>query len=399
MQRVSLRRVLQPGLAIVAAFAMLVIAVAMGGVAHAAQGDVGGRPAYPKADNPRTNEIYIHTLNRGDSVRDGAIIVNNTDETKVVKLYATDGVFSNIGALTCKQEVEDRVDVGSWVTLDKSEITLEPRSNQVVDFTVAVPANADVGEHNGCIVYQVKDQVPVTSGNISIQTRSATRLSVTIPGTLNKSIDIAEFKVENKEKSQFYHMTIDNTGNVSSDTEVIVTLSGLFGGEFYKNQERYPVLPSNKMFITYKNESLPVWGGWYWAEAKIAYNGQTGQLGITGTSDSVVEKSADRVLVFIVPHLYVLLGLFAFILLLVIVFFVIFHRRKEKRDALRNWPQHTVKAGETIQSIADKQDIKWKKLARLNSLKAPYALTIGDKIHVPKKLAQPVQKKRTIKVQ
>lgn len=362
---------------------------------HGAQGDVGGRPANPIQGNPRTNDIFIYTLDHKDSVRDGALIVNNTDEQKVVSVYPTDGITSNTGALTCKQAVEARVDVGSWIKLETEEITVKPRSSQKVNFSVTVPDSVDVGEHNGCIVYQVKDDKPITSGNIKIHTRSATRVAVTIPGALDKNVEIRSFETSNAVNSQRYTLNLENTGNVSADTQIDMTLTGIFGGEFYKNQGKYPVLPKNKLVISYQNDSLPIWGGWYWVNAKISYDKRPNKFGFEDQA-SIIEKPAERMLVFVVPHVKVLLGGFAVILLLVCAIFYVLYRRREKKDALRNWPVHTVKMNETIQSIAEKQDIGWKKLAHLNGIKAPYTLKPGDKIRIPKKMPESVRKKLKI---
>jgi LysM repeat protein len=44
---------------------------------------------------------------------------------------------------------------------------------------------------------------------------------------------------------------------------------------------------------------------------------------------------------------------------------------------------HIVKAGDTTVKIAQSYDIKWKEIARANSLKAPYRLTVGQQLCIP----------------
>lgn len=395
MMRSFVKRALLSTLA-VAITTLAVVAVTATSVQAVGQGYVGGRPAHPRADNPRSNEIYIHTLDHGESTSDGALVINNTDDKKVVKVYATDGTMSNTGALACREELSDRTQVGAWVQLETGEVTLEPRSRTIVNFTVTIPEGADVGEHNGCIVYQVKNETPMLNGNVRIYTRSATRISVTVPGDLRKNIDIASLTAENKKGTQHYRLTLKNTGNVSADTQAELTLNGLFGGEFYRNSGRYPILPDSEQFVPYTNEKPPIWGGWYWVNATIAYDKRPNTFGAIDKAHAV-EKHADRQLVFIMPHPVVLLGLFGLVLILMSILFFVLYRRREKQDALRNWPIHTVKQAETIKSIADKQDIGWRKLAKLNDIKAPYTLSPGDKIRVPKKL--PVASRKKIKIQ
>src|SRR5574344_1228113 len=77
-------------------------------------GAVGGRPANPDPDNPRTRSIFIYTLKAGESKSDQIYLSNNGDTAETVELFAVDGTVSNTGAYTCKQNVEPREDVGAW---------------------------------------------------------------------------------------------------------------------------------------------------------------------------------------------------------------------------------------------------------------------------------------------
>lgn len=123
-------------------------------------GGVGGRPAYPQPGNPRTDSIFIHTLEPGTEQKEGVRIVNNTKEIKTLILYASDSTPSTGGSFACEQFSEPKDDVGAWITLDKKEVTLEPATNVIVPFVISVPENADVGEHNGCILIQEKKIQP-----------------------------------------------------------------------------------------------------------------------------------------------------------------------------------------------------------------------------------------------
>lgn len=121
-------------------------------------GGFGGRPAYPRADNPRTESIFVHTLEPGAVQKEGVTVINNSSETKTVLVYAADSTPSTGGAFACKQFAEEQKDVGSWIKLEKSEIKLPAGSTQLVPFTITVPLNAGVGEHNGCILIQEKKE-------------------------------------------------------------------------------------------------------------------------------------------------------------------------------------------------------------------------------------------------
>ena len=92
------------------------------------------------------------------------------------------------------------------MSLEQHEVTLEPRSRTVVNFTVTVPEGADVGEHNGCIVYQVKNETPMLNGNVRIYTVSNAYFCDST-GRSTKNIDIASLTAENKKVLQHYRLT------------------------------------------------------------------------------------------------------------------------------------------------------------------------------------------------
>lgn len=119
-------------------------------------GGFGGRPAFPRADNPRTESIFVHTLEPGAVQKEGVTVINNSTETKTVFVYAADSTPSTGGAFACKQFAEEQTDVGSWIKLEKNEIKLAAGSTQMIPFTITIPNNASVGEHNGCILIQEK---------------------------------------------------------------------------------------------------------------------------------------------------------------------------------------------------------------------------------------------------
>lgn len=158
-------------------------------------GGIGGRPANPDPDNPRTQSIFIHTLEAGSSVDDSVLVSNRTGEERTIEIYAVDGVVTNTGAYTCEQRSESRDGVGRWISLAESEVTLQYGEERIVDFTLQMPEIADIGEHNGCIVFESKRDLDEQSGGIRINTRQALRVVATIPGDLKREVNISSFAV------------------------------------------------------------------------------------------------------------------------------------------------------------------------------------------------------------
>ena len=97
MERVMVKSRRRPGGGVGAVLvAWTCLTVAMAVPAGAATGGIGGRPANPDPNNPRTESIFIYTLDKGASKQDQVLVSNGSSETKTVELYTVDGVVKPI---------------------------------------------------------------------------------------------------------------------------------------------------------------------------------------------------------------------------------------------------------------------------------------------------------------
>lgn len=354
-------------------------------VGFAVAGGIGGKPANPVSDIPRTKDIFIYTLEAKKTQDDAVLVTNNTDRVQTISIYPTDAVITNTGAFSCEQKVEELDSVGSWIKLAKSEVTLQPGTDREVPFKITMPSKVDVGEYNGCLAFEPKGDKGEVEGNVRIRTRSAVRVAVTVPGDLRKQVDITEFSVVSKQGGgQDYTLSLENTGNVSADTTSIIALKSLIGTDLYSNKGTYPVLADSTYDVIFSNDALPFWGGWYRVSASIAYDKAAGSLGSTASSDMVKKYAKDKY-VFISPAPLAVAIYFGILAIILAGILYVWIRRREKNYALSNWQLHTVKQGETIQSLAESRGESWQKLAKVNGIKAPYILAEGTKIRIPRK--------------
>lgn len=351
-------------------------------VMAAPSGGIGGRPANPDPKNPRTNTIFIYTLDHGKTKRDQVIVTNNTDKTQTVELYAVDGVVTNTGAYTCKQEAEARSDIGAWLKLAKSEVTLQSGKSEKVDFILTMPKNADVGEHDGCIVFQAKDSSVEARGNVRIRTRQAVRVVATVPGNLKRDIEIASFTVASLGHTKQLNLKLSNTGNVSADVDTRVHLKTLWGSEYFTDGGGYPVLANEHLDLTFTLSKRPLFGGWYTANADIAYDKRAGTFGTSDPNQLIHRASAQKV-IFIAPTAAGALVLLVTLLAIIGVVSWLIWRRHQTSTAKRKWRLYTVYEGDTLESLAQRNHVDWRKLARVNKIRAPYVLKSDTKIRVP----------------
>ncbi len=372
-------------------FALCILTVPVGAVES---GGIGGRPANPDPSNARTKSIFIYELKSGETKTDAVLLMNNSDKEETFNVYAVDGILTNTGAYSCEQAVEEKDDVGAWVKLSETQVTLAANTTKEVPFTTTVPEGADVGEHNGCMVFQSDTDEGDVQGNVRVRTRQAIRLVVTIPGDLKKEVAIKDFTVGKLNQLQQFLLTITNTGNVSADVDARVVLRTLWGSNVYNDGGGYPVLASNDLELNFLNENPPFWGGWYNASSQVTYDTRAGVFSVD-TAGQLDTKTSPTITVFVNPQP----GAWATyaVLLLAIAGLVTFWvlRRRERRMTAQ-WPEYTVAKGDTVVSLATERGINWKLVARANEMKAPYALHKGDVIKLPTDV-QPKKPRQTLR--
>lgn len=395
---------------LIALVSIVSVSLAISAAVFAASGGVGGRPANPDPDNPRTQSIFIFTLKPGESKSDQLYLSNGGDTDETVDLYAVDGTVSNTGAYTCKQEVEPRTDIGNAIKLTQNEVTVPANGNMLVDFTLTLPQKIDVGEHDGCIVIQKKNDEGQATGSIRVHTRTAVRVVVLVPGSIHREVTVSNLKAASSYKKGTSTQTglqvsldLNNKGNVSADVAVNVHLRDVFGNEvhapgassaktFFNGQ--YPVIADSTFTANYDAEFQPFFGGWYKVSADIAYNKQAGTFGVD-TSGDILRSESEEVTIFYWPSIWFLLilGLLALAAISFAAWKILQKRQTPKRE--RHAPKHAadkmlwgpyeVKEGDTLKRLAEKAGVEPGKIAVLNKLRAPYRLEPGQTIYMPRK--------------
>lgn len=348
-------------------------------------GGLGGVPANPDPNNDRTKSIFIYRLSPSQSKQDGVRVVNNSNETKTIELYSTDSELASGGSFACKQKDNDKKNVGSWIRLNKNKVILAPTASEVVTFSVNVPGETSVGEHNGCLVIQEYNKSPVNSGTgVQLSFRSAIRVAVTVPGEIKKDAEFNNILI--KKEAQKYILTAQlyNKGNVSLDTDVQVSVKNGLNRKVYQNGGVYPLLAQKQPVELNFEFPRPFWGGWYRIVGTADYNGDpNAALGSEGTKN--IRKKAPSKTLFVPPKPVAAVIESLLLLLLLILLFLIYRRLRNRKQIAKKWGAYKVRSGDTLNGLAKSRGTKWKTVAKINRLKAPYELKAGKSIKLPSK--------------
>lgn len=151
------------------------------------------RPKLRDGEQERPN--FSFDLDNGATVNDAVEIRNFGKSDISLKVYAADGMTSEIGAVDLLASGEKSTDVGSWITLEKHDVTVAPGKNVIVPFTMKVPDEIESGDHTGGIVTSFLVPSHDQNGNpITIDRRLGSRVSVRIAGPLNPQLSVGKLK-------------------------------------------------------------------------------------------------------------------------------------------------------------------------------------------------------------
>ncbi len=346
-------------------------------------GSVGGRPAYPQKDNERSQGIFIRTIDPGATVDEGLLLVNYRDNERTVSVNAVDSSTSTDGSFSCREDVEPKKEVGTWVKLQSNKIVLASQESKIIPFTITVPKGASPGEHGGCISIQDQANLPTGSGGgVKLGFRTAIRIAITVSGDVTKEAVIKQVTISRNQSGKYVvSPIITNKGNVSLDVATHAQLQGRFGEKTPVQDTEFPVMNGQSSGWNFEFDR-PFWGGWYKARVLATYNSNVND-GLGKNADK-----SKKTLTYMSKYFFVLPSQKGMIIegavllmpILFVIWFLLWRRHRKKRAA---WVVYIADNGDTIQSIAQSHSIKWKKLARANHIKSPYIIQTGQKLLVP----------------
>ncbi|WP_456846261.1 WxL protein peptidoglycan domain-containing protein [Cellulomonas sp. P5_C6] len=219
--------------------ALLVLLLVGAGAAAAAPAHaddtVGIAGAPSDGTDPDGRSRFSYQVQPGQQVTDAYLVRNTGTTDQSVEVVATDAYNTEDGAFALLATDEPPKDAGGWVTLDGGQksltIALAAGAQQVVPFTIAVPADARPGDHPAGLVVSAS----AIEGQVKVERRVATRLYVRVAGELQPALTISSISASQPAGTNpltgpaTVTVTVTNTGNVALGAKVVAGAKTWFG--------------------------------------------------------------------------------------------------------------------------------------------------------------------------
>lgn len=189
------------------------------------------KPADTAQGRDRPN--YAYDLAPGGTVGDALYVANRSAEPITLQVYAADGFLTEDGALDILAGGSASTDLGSWVSIETTELTLDSGADAEVPFTVAVPSDTPPGDYAAGIVASMS--VTSDTGTVT-ERRLGSRMHLRVLGDLAPALTVDGVSVDYhgtanplEAGSATVRYTLTNAGNARLDPDVDVALSGPLG--------------------------------------------------------------------------------------------------------------------------------------------------------------------------
>lgn len=224
-----------------------------------------------------------YTLDAGSSKTDELTVVNDGETAYDFIVYARPySVHNETYDNPDFTSQTPTTDVYQWVQVSQAKYHVNAGQTVKVPYTIRVPQNATPGGHYGVLFAET--QPADTSGGNSVVRKK--RVGMIIYATVNgqfqmggeglgTSIPFLQFHAPLSATSR-----IKNTGNSDFVVNSTYRITDLFGGEKYRVNKDYVVLPQTTRLMTFNWDNAP-WFGLFKTEVKTSFldqNNDTSKL-------------------------------------------------------------------------------------------------------------------------
>ena len=182
---------------------------------------IGIKPYTKPGELPKSWFIYDY-IKPGAVIKDVVNIKNDSDQTVTVVVYPVDAINAVDGGYAPNADDVPVVDLGKWIKLEKTELTILPKASKNVNFIITVPAKPAVGDHAATILVRRKDSSPNgrnlkglnVAPSIKVVVRMGARVYLNVEGQVKKSFAFKNIKLDTGSSGKArFQFEVENDGN------------------------------------------------------------------------------------------------------------------------------------------------------------------------------------------
>lgn len=217
---------------------------------------VGIRTADRKAGDDRG--FFEYEVGIRGVVQDWVSVSNYSNHPVTVRLIPLDAHTTTGSAFAVQESGEKPRDVGAWVALQKTRLTIAPRSEVIVPFQVGVPHDATPGDHAGAIILSLlAKENKRGSGEVVVDHRVGVRLYLRVPGALEPRLEVSDLTTTwngagnlDGRGDATVSYTVRNTGNVRLGADQLVSIAGYRDRQSATPEPIKEILPGGELRMT-----------------------------------------------------------------------------------------------------------------------------------------------------
>jgi hypothetical protein len=302
--------------------------------------DSDGIASAPSADGgvDQTRSRFSYQVEPGQIVTDEYLVQNTGTTQQKVSVYATDAFNAQDGSFALLDGDQTPTDTGAWVSFadgsNRIDLTLEPGAQQVVPFTVTVPADANPGDHAGGMIVSALSP----SGQVTVDRRVAIRLYARVKGEVQAGLTISSISSSYEPSLNPFDgittmtLSLTNTGNVALGANTVAQVRGIFGIPLSGLTDvKIPeMLPGNSRTVTI---TIPGVGPYVYLAPHVSLSATTDAEALNAGALPTAERDSTLL---VVPW-----GIVGILLLIGLIWFGLRLRRRSDAKNAAAWVEFT----------------------------------------------------------
>jgi hypothetical protein len=241
---------------------------------------------------------FVFNISPGKTFQ-SQVAVTNTGKAKGTAIISVvDGLTSPTTGTTFADRSIQSQDVGAWLSLDISEVTLNPGERRIVHFQGTIPETTWIGQHVGGIAVEGTEDSPDpnSKGNfqIKLHNRMVIAIQIDMPGASVEKLEFLKADFGGAYNNQKIMLDFQNTGEMMIKPQGNITISDS-SGKALKNEsiKMDTVLPHTSFTypLNLSGDALPP--GNYKVTANLTYGKTEQKLQTTKTASISEQKIVE----------------------------------------------------------------------------------------------------------